>query len=70
MTPPAQATAEDDGLLAASEIVGLELDADLVVLSACNTAGPDGELGGEALSGLASAFTTAGARRVIASHWS
>jgi len=69
LTPPDAATPSDDGLLAASEIVSLKLDAELVVLSACNTAGPDGELGGEALSGLAAAFTNAGARRVLASHW-
>lgn len=69
LTPPGEATPSDDGLLAASEIVSLKLDAELVVLSACNTAGPDGELGGEALSGLAAAFTNAGARRVLASHW-
>jgi len=71
-TPPApgaQAERADDGLLDASEIAGLSLDAEIVVLSACNTAGPGGELGGEALSGLASAFLHAGARSLVASHW-
>ena len=47
----------------------LKLDADWVVLSACNTAGPDGTLGGESLSGLARAFFYAGARALLVSHW-
>ncbi len=38
LTPPQQATTEDDGLLTASEVAQLKLDADWVVLSACNTA--------------------------------
>ncbi|MCO6382211.1 CHAT domain-containing protein [Oceanicola sp. 502str15] len=58
----------EDGLLKASEIAALTLDADLVVLSACNTAQGDGA-GGEALSGLAQAFTYAGARGLLVSHW-
>jgi CHAT domain-containing protein len=69
LTPPASASAADDGLLDASEIATLKLDADWVVLSACNTAGPDGSLGGESLSGLARAFFYAGARAVVATHW-
>ena len=69
LTPPATATAGDDGLLDASEVAQLKLDADWVLLSACNTAGPDGKLGGESLSGLARAFFYAGARSVLASHW-
>lgn len=60
----------DDGLLEASEIAGLKLDADLVVLSACNTGGGgSGKLGGESLSGLARAFFQAGTRSVLVSHW-
>jgi CHAT domain-containing protein len=43
--------------------------AEWVVLSACNTAGPDGALGGESLSGLARAFFYAGARTLLVSHW-
>jgi len=59
-----------DGLLEASEIAGLKLDADLVVLSACNTGGGGGEkLGGESLSGLARAFFQAGTRSLLVSHW-
>ena len=38
LTPPAEASAEDDGYLSASEIAALKLDADWVILSACNTA--------------------------------
>src|SRR6185436_5663156 len=38
LTPPSEATPEDDGYLSASEIAGLKLDADWVILSACNTA--------------------------------
>jgi len=71
LSPPAQPaqTTEQDGLLEASEIAGLKLNADLVVLSACNTAESGGEFGGEALDGLAEAFFNAGARTVLASHW-
>jgi len=58
----------DDGLLTASEIAQLKLDADWAVLSACNTAAED-KPGAEALSGLARAFFYAGARSLIASHW-
>ena len=69
LTPPAKATEEDDGLLTASEIAGLNLDADWVVLSACNTAAGD-KVGADALSGLARAFFFAGARAMLVSHWS
>ena len=71
LTPPAgQATKKDnDGLLEASEIATLKLDADMVVLSACNTAGGGGKFGGEALSGLAESFFFAGARSLVVSHW-
>ena len=69
LTPPAKATEEDDGLLTASEIAGLNLDADWVVLSACNTAAGN-KIGADALSGLARAFFFAGARAMLVSHWS
>jgi len=68
LTPPDKGTAEDDGYLSASEIAGLKLDADWVILSACNTAG-GGAQGAEALSGLARAFFYAGARALLVSHW-
>lgn len=67
LTPPEQASATDDGLLTASEVTTLKLDADWVILSACNTAAGDG--GGEALSGLARAFFYAGTRSLLVSHW-
>ena len=71
LSPPAgqAATKDRDGLLDASEIAALKLNADLVVLSACNTAGGGGKFGGEALSGLAEAFFFAGARSLVVSHW-
>jgi CHAT domain-containing protein len=68
LTPSDTGGNESDGLLMASEIAALELDAEVALLSACDTAGPGG-LGGESLSGLARAFIYAGARRVVASHW-
>ena len=68
LTPPAQASEEDDGYLTASEIAGLKLDADWVILSACNTAA-GGAQGAEALSGLARAFIYAQARALLVSHW-
>jgi CHAT domain-containing protein len=69
LTPPENATETDDGYLSASEIAGLKLDADWVILSACNTAA-GGTEGAEALSGLARAFFYAGARALLVSHWS
>ncbi len=68
LTVPESATDNDDGLLQASEIAGLKLDAEWVVLSACNTASSQGP-GAEALSGLAQAFFYAGARTLVVSHW-
>jgi CHAT domain-containing protein len=73
LTPPKDGATpaeleEDDGLLTASEVAQLTLDADWVVLSACNTAA--GETGdAEALSGLARAFFYAKARALLVSHW-
>ena len=57
-------------LLTASDVVGLDLDADLVILSACNSGGPGGTTAGESLSGLARAFFYAGARSLLVTHWS
>jgi len=68
LTPPDIATLEDDGYLSASEIAGLKLDADWVILSACNTAA-GGADSAESLSGLASAFFYAKARALLVSHW-
>lgn len=68
-----------DGLLTFSEIYDLRLNADLVILSACDTAGKatveaTREVGvtrggGSALDGLVRAFVGAGGRSVLASHW-
>jgi len=69
LSPGGTHSTEDDGLLDASEIAALHLNADLVVLSACNTAEGGGRLGGESLAGLADAFFHAGARTLVASHW-
>ena len=69
-TPPEIAvTTEDDGLLTTSEIAKLKLDADWVILSACNTAA-SGEGETQGLSGLAKAFFYAGARTLFVTHWS
>jgi len=68
LTPPDVPTEADDGLLTASEIATLKLNADWVVLSACNTAAGNAE-GAEALSGLARAFFYAGARALLVSLW-
>ncbi|MFP6773857.1 MAG: CHAT domain-containing protein, partial [Alphaproteobacteria bacterium] len=69
LTPPEVGTEQDDGLLTASEVAQLKLDADWVILSACNTAAADGTPGAEGLSGLAKAFFYAGARTLLVSHW-
>jgi CHAT domain-containing protein len=71
--------AGSDGLLTFGEIFDLRLDADLIVLSACDTAGQAGQTatqeagltsGGDfALDGLVRAFVGAGGRMVVASHW-
>ena len=69
LTPPKQGTLEDDGYLSAGEIAKLKLNADWVLLSACNTAAADGSPGAEGLSGLAKAFFYAGSRSLLVSHW-
>lgn len=68
-TPPAAASAEDDGLLTSTEASRLSLTADWLILSACNTAASDGTPGSQSLSGLARAFLHAGAKALLASHW-
>src|SRR5204862_3011393 len=68
LTPPEIPSEEDDGLLTAPEIARLELAADWVILSACNTAAGDAD-GAEALSGLGRAFFYAGAQALLVSHW-
>ncbi len=68
LTPPTEGTPTDDGLLTASEIAALRLNADWVILSACDTASGQ-KPGGENLSGLARAFFYAGSRTLLVSHW-
>jgi CHAT domain-containing protein len=65
---PDKPSEDDDGLLRASDVAMLKMEADFVVLSACNTAAGD-KPGAEALSGLARAFFYAGAGSLIVSHW-
>ena len=65
---PRRPSDEDDGLLRASDVAMLKMNADFVVLSACNTAAGD-KPGAEALSGLARAFFYAGTRSLIVSNW-
>lgn len=58
-----------DRFLTASEVARLQIDADVVVLSACDTSASDGYIDSEGFSGLTSAFLLAGGRSVIASLW-
>lgn len=68
--PPGRGNAKDNGLLQVWEIFeSMRLDADLVVLSACES-GLGRELSGEGMIGLTRAFQYAGARSVVASLWS
>ncbi len=71
LTPPTETprAAAFDGLFDASEIAALSIPAELVVLSACNTAASGKANGGESLSGLAAAFFQAGARSLVVTHW-
>jgi CHAT domain-containing protein len=68
LSAPDVAEVEGDGLLALDEILSLRLNADWVVLSACNTASGQGA-GAEAVSGLGRAFFYAGARALLVTHW-
>lgn len=69
LTPPEIATAEDDGFLSSGEISLLKLNAEFVILSACNTASAEGRPGSSGFSGLARSFLHAGARSLLVSHW-
>ena len=68
LTPPKTPSPIDDGLLTSSEIINLSLNANWVVLSACNTAAGDTHTAG-AYTGLARAFLYAGADSLLVSHW-
>ena len=67
---PAGARDATGALLTSDGVMGLSLDADVVILSACNSGGPGDSSGGESLSGLARAFFYAGARALMVTHWS
>lgn len=78
LAAPAPGQQPSDGLLSFRDIATLRLDANLVVLSACDTAsgvsGVGGRLGGQddsgsSLDGLVRAFITANARAVLATFW-
>jgi CHAT domain-containing protein len=68
LSAPDVARVPGDGLLTVSKILGLKLNADWVVLSACNTAAGNGA-GAEAVSGLGLAFFYAGTRALLVSNW-
>ncbi len=69
LSAPDVAEVEGDGLLTMEKILPLKLDADWVVLSACNTAA-GAQAGAEAASGLGRAFFYAGSRSLLATNWS
>ena len=69
LTAPQVAGVGGDGLLRMEEILALKLDADWVILSACNT-GAGTSSGAEALSGLGRSFFYAGARSLLITNWS
>jgi CHAT domain-containing protein len=68
LSAPGVAPGDEDGLLTMEEILSLRLDADWVVLSACNTGAAAGA-GAEAASGLGRAFFYAGTRAVLLTNW-
>lgn len=69
LSSPAVTGEGGDGLLTMEEILGLKLDADWVILSACNT-GAGAGAGAEAASGLGRAFFYAGTRALLVTNWS
>jgi CHAT domain-containing protein len=69
LSAPAVADSDGDGLLTMEEVLALKLNADWVVLSACNT-GAGVVAGAEAASGLGRAFFYAGTRALLLTNWS
>lgn len=60
-----------DGFLTMNEVLSLDLNAELVVLSACNTYGDGDKAGsGEGFAGLSRSFMYAGAHSLLITHWS
>ncbi len=70
LTPVDENISANDGLLSAKEVSKLNLDAEIVVLSACNTASSIDESNSEGLTGLANSFFSAGAKSLLVSYWS
>jgi len=68
LTPPDIGNENNDGLLTMTEIMALSTNADLVVLSACNTAAGDMP-GSEGFSGLAKSFFISGSKSILVSNW-
>lgn len=70
LAPPAEGPTTDleRNLVTLTDVLGLKMNAEWVVLSACNTAAGDGR-GEEALSGLARGFFYAGARSLLVTQW-
>lgn len=68
LSPPKEKSLKDNGLLMMNEIMQLNLNADLVILSACNTGSVEDEYSGS-YSGLAKAFFIAGTKSVLVSNW-
>ena len=64
---PSSDAKNSDGLLTSEEVYGLDLNADLVVLSACRSAG--GRVTGDGISAFARAFIYAGTASLVASLW-
>ncbi|HEX7947020.1 MAG TPA: CHAT domain-containing protein, partial [Phenylobacterium sp.] len=65
LTPPGSRTPTDDGVLSSAEIRSFKFDADLVILSACDTGATTEAVG----ASFADAFLAAGARSVVVSRW-
>jgi len=70
LTPVQENNPENDGLLTASEVSELDMNAEIVLLSACNTASSFDESNSQGLSGLATSFFQAGAKSLLVSYWS
>lgn len=68
LSSPAVTGGQEDGLLTMGEVLGLKLNADWVLLSACNTGAGNGA-GARAVSGLGRAFFYAGTRSLLVSNW-
>lgn len=68
LSAPNSNTSSEDGLLTMEEVLALDMNADWVILSACNTAAAGGAAA-EAVSGLGRAFFYAGTRALLVSNW-